>query len=104
MEIWQAPEVMAAIINAGGSILAALIAAVAAALIGRRFLDQETLRQKLRLAVSDIKFLTEVENLHVGQRKEAESRSTRREVREAAKRNGHAWSGKYIPSRFERYE
>ena len=104
MQIWEAPEVLAAIVGAGGNILAATIAAIAAALIGRRFLNQEALKQKLQVAVSDIKFLTEVENIHVGQRRETESRSTRRDVRQIAKRHGFVWSGKFIPSRWDRYD
>jgi hypothetical protein len=94
------PAVQAALISALGSILAALIAAACAALIGKRFVDQQRLRSKLRLAVADVQFLLQVEAAHCDVHVRHETGATKLGVRELVRAQGAArWSGAFTPGR-----
>ena len=97
---WIDPAVQAALIGALGSILAATIAAVCAAAIGKRFVDQQRLRSKLRLAVSDVQFLLQVEAAHCDLQLRHETGATKLSVRELVRAQGAArWSGAFTPGR-----
>jgi len=66
-------ELMSAYITAGGSIISAVLAAAAVAVIGKRFLSQEKLKAQLEESTKDIAFLLKVEKehckLHKGEKK-----------------------------------
>lgn len=93
-------EIVVASIGAIGSVISATIAAIAAALIGKRFIDQETLRKKLSIAQEDIAFLLEVERRYGEHLKVHEDQTLkntiRREVREIT---GLRWSGENTAGR-----
>ncbi len=95
MIMLESPEVQAAVISAWGAILASLIAAIAAALIGRQVLGRKRLQEKLTLARHDIQFLLEVERQHCSKHRERENQSHKIRVRRTARENGYNWSGKF---------
>lgn len=87
-------EIIVAAIGALGSILSALAAAVAAALIGRQFIKQEALKKKLAAAQQDVAFLLEVERRY-GERLKVYEDSTRKNTvrREVREETYLDWSG-----------
>ncbi len=89
------PAVQAAMIGALGSILAAVIASIAAALVGKRFADQKRLQDKIRDMQGDLFFLLAVEEEHCRQH------GQKILVRDAVRANGHAWTGKFTPGRVQ---
>jgi hypothetical protein len=95
---FMSPEVQSAVISAFGSILSTVIGAATAALIGRRFLNQEKLKRDLQVAISDIEFLLLVEKEHCAESKERNGRSNFQTVRNRI-RACHPWSGKFTPGR-----
>ena len=58
------PAVQAALISAVGSVAATTIAAVCAGVIGRRYTNQQKLKEELAVAINDIHFLLAVEEEH----------------------------------------
>ncbi len=61
---WFNPEIQAALISGIFTVLSALIAAVAAAIIGQTIADRRKLKRDLAIAINDIAFLLAVEKLH----------------------------------------
>ncbi len=95
-----APEVIAASITGICTVLAAGIAAIAAAVIGKRFLNQETLRAQRDKAFGDIEFLLAVEEAHCSLHKAKNGESNKIRVRSRVARERQLeWSGKFTPSR-----
>jgi len=87
------PTVQAAAIQAIGGVLAATIAAMGAVMVGRRFLQQKRLLEKLTLMRGDLVFLLAVEEEHC-------KRSGQKIlVRKAVRERGMSWSGRFTPSR-----
>lgn len=100
MELWGNSEIMAAWIQGGSAILSALIAALAASLIGKKFADQKSLREELEVAQADIQFLLEAEKIHCEIHKEHSGRSLKVKVREKVTYStGLSWSGRFTPGR-----
>lgn len=96
----MSPEILASIISSGGTVFAALIAALAAALIGKRFLRQEKLKTDLDLAIQDIRYLLNVEQRHCELHKEQRGESNRQRVRDyVSKESDIVWSGRFTPGR-----
>lgn len=93
--IFTDPAVQAAIISAIGGILAAIIASIAATIVGKRFVDQKRLQDKIRDMQGDLFFLLAVEEEHCRQH------GQKILVREAVRANGHAWTGKFTPGRVQ---
>ncbi len=93
------PAVQSAIIQAVGSVLAAAIAAIAAALIGHQIAGRKRLQTALKTAVSDIQFLLVVEAAHCELHKEVSEESFKQRIRQGARDGGHEWSGKFTPGR-----
>jgi len=92
-------EVIAARINLGGTVTASIIVATVAGWFGRRWLNQEKLRAKLKTAQEDIKFLIELGRLYLGQTKEDPSVTGKYITRDKARKNGFKWSGENTSSR-----
>ena len=90
------PQIIAAVIQGASGIAAAIIAATAAALIGRKFVKQAKLRESLRMAVSDIAFLLAVEAAHCEIHREQSGSSLKLKIREAVRESeGTDYSGKF---------
>jgi hypothetical protein len=98
------PAVQAAIIQSAGAVIAAIIAAVCAAIVGRYFANRKRLMRLLELAQGDVAFLLAVEaehgKLHLQQGYTSTMKATvRRTVREE---QGLAWSARFTPARVAR--
>jgi len=94
------PQVSAAIITAVGSVLAAVIAAVAAIFVGRVFLSREKLKSQLDAAVADIAFLLKVEERHCELHQDSSGQSNKQRVRDHVQSAGNKWSGRFTPGRY----
>jgi len=99
MIIWSDPAVQAAVITAAGTILATLIAAISASLIGKYIADRDKLKENLNLAINDIAFLLVVEEEHCNVHRENTSQSSKLRIRQIAVDRGLTWSGKFTPGR-----
>ena len=97
--VWKDPAVQAAIIQAIGGILAALIAAICAVVVGKRFADRRYLQERLVLAQADIAYLLAVESLHCKYHTDKGEPSCKLKIRETVRSQGLSWSGKFTPSR-----
>jgi len=99
MIVWTDPAVQAAAIGTIGNILAALIAATAAAIIGKRIADRDKLKENLDVAIGDISFLLGVEQIHCEMHKESSDRTSKMVVRQQVTARGLVWSGRFTPGR-----
>lgn len=97
--LFNTPEVLSALIIGACAVLASAIAAIAAALIGRRFENQNRLKADLRKAVRDIEFLLQVEKRHGEIHRLREGQSMVRTVRSQVKQDGYNWSQQFTPGR-----
>lgn len=96
----QEPEVLAAIISGASTILAAVIAAIAAAFIGKKFAAREKLQAERDSAIRDIHFLLKVEQFHCALHKQNTGESNQRRIRELVRtETGLEWSGRFTPGR-----
>ena len=93
------PAVQAAAITAVGGILAALIAAICATVIGRQIAGRRKLQSALQNAVSDIQFLLAVESAHCDRHKEFTDETFKQRIRQVARDQGLEWSGRFTPGR-----
>lgn len=93
------PEVLAAMVLGMFTVFATLIAAISAALIGKRFQNQSQIKSDLRQAISDIEFLLEVERKHCEIHRSVSGDSKAKTVRKEIKASGLAWSGRFTPGR-----
>lgn len=90
-------------VGASGDIIATLIAALAALLIGRRFDNQAQLKKHLANALNDIEFLMEVEKEHCSWNKTHHDKSYRVLARQnVRKATGLIWVGDHTPSKARR--
>ena len=93
------PAVQASIISAIGGVVAAAIAAIAAAIIGKQIAGRKKLQAALTDAVTDIEFLLAVEQEHCNLHKEVSEESFKQRVRQTARDQGFDWSGRFTPGR-----
>ena len=93
------PSVQASIISALGGIVAAAIAAIAAAVIGKQISGRKKLQVALLDAVDDIEFLLAVEQEHCNLHKEGSEESFKQRVRQSVRDQGLEWSGRFTPGR-----
>lgn len=100
---WSDPAVQAAVINAAGTILATLIAAISASVIGKFIADRDKLKDNLNLAINDIAFLLAVEDEHCKVHRENTNQSSKLRIRQFATDRGLTWSGKFTPGRAKTY-
>lgn len=92
-------QVFSAFIHAGALIVSALVTALAASLIGRKFHDQQSLRKQVEEKQQDINFLLQVEKLHCEVHQNHSGQSNRNIIREKARNDGFVWSGKNTSGR-----
>lgn len=97
--LWTDPAVQAALCQALGAIIASVIAAICATVIGKKILNRERLQDALKMAASDIEFLLAVENHHCQHHLDTGATSHRRRKRALAIQDGHTWSGRFTPGR-----
>ena len=94
------PQVIAACINAFAIVVAAIVTAMTASLIGKKISGRQKLVSQLELAKQDIQFLLQVEQrhgeLHKANSGEPNLRRVRRHVKEST---GLRWSGQFTPGR-----
>lgn len=94
------PQVASAIITAIGSVVASVIAAVAAFCVGRVLISREKLKAQLDTVVGDIAFLLKVEERHCTMHQDSSGESNKKRVREFVRGNGGEWSGQFTPGRY----
>ncbi len=93
------PQIVSAIIQSVGAIIATVIAATTAALIGKKFLKQERIQNDLDTAKKDIEFLLVVEKEHCDKHKSNDGTSYKNTLRKIVIENGFEWSGRFTPGR-----
>ena len=92
-------QIIAAIIQSTGTVIAAVVAAGVAGLIGKRLLQQDKLKSDLEVTKKDIAFLLAVEAKHCAKHKEQDGNSYKIKIREDTRQEGFEWSGRFTPSR-----
>lgn len=97
--IWTDPSVQSAAIQAAGGVIAALVAAVAATVIGRQYANRKRLQERLLMAQQDIVFLLAVEEAHCELHMKISGESYKRRMRQEAVKRNLNWSGKFTPGR-----
>ena len=96
--------VLAAYIAASSQLISTLVAAIAAAVIGRQFHNMNKLREKLSKAVTDIEFLLHVEAAHCELNISEGTASQKNTIRNMVKDIGCTWSGKFTYSTISKYQ
>lgn len=93
-------NIQVAFISGGFSLLTTIIAAIVAQLISQEILNRKKLKEDLKIAVKDIRFLLEVEreygNLLTDYEKSSQKNTIRKRVEE---RIDYGFSGKFTPGR-----
>ena len=90
---WVDAVVQAAVIESIGGVLAAIIAAIAASIIGHKIADRKRLQTKIEMLQEDVFFLLAVEEKH------CQRHGQKIAIRNQVRKEGHAWSGKHTPGR-----
>jgi hypothetical protein len=98
--LFEHTDVLSASIAGICGIVATLIAAVTASLIGKKIANRQKLQEILDIAKSDIDFLLAVERIHCERNKNATGKTSKNEVRaEVLKTKMYYWSGRFTSSR-----
>lgn len=97
--LFDTPEILSAFIIGACTVLASVIAAITAAMIGRKFQNQARLKSDLREAIRDIEFLLAVEKQHGELHRQSMGKSMVRTVRTQVKQAGYSWSQRFTPGR-----
>jgi hypothetical protein len=95
----QDAAVQASLIGGFFTLASAVIAAVAAAVLGKRFDNQRRLKALLNTAIADLAFAIEVEEEHCKLHKSISGESFKNRVRDKVRESGHEWSGDFTPGR-----
>ena len=90
-------QIQAALISGIFTVLSAIIAAIAAAIIGKTIANGRQLEDDLETAIDDIAFLLKVERIHCEDNKRTNSSLGKNTVRDAARNAGLGFSGKFTP-------
>lgn len=93
------PAVLSAAIQSTGGIIAATLAAIAAAIIGKQFANRKHLQEKLLACQQDVVFLLAVEEAHCELHMKISGESFKRRMRQVATSRDLNWSGKFTPGR-----
>lgn len=101
MVIWNDPAIQAAVVQSAGAVIAAAIAAVCAAIVGKQFADRKKLQEMHRLAQEDIAFLLAVEEAHCNMHAERGEGSYKHRIRRMVRTRGLTWSGRFTPGRVQ---
>jgi hypothetical protein len=98
--ILQHSDVLAATIAGTCGMIATIIAALTASLIGRKFSNRQKLQENFEKAKSDIEFLLAVERAHCERNKIATGKTLKNVIRaEVLKTTSCRWSGRFTSSR-----
>lgn len=92
---WTDPAVQSAIIQA----IAAVLTAIAAAVIGKEFINRKKLQKHLALAQQDIAFLLAVEEEHCKFHLAMRGESFKNRMRDKVRARNLTWSGHFTPGR-----
>lgn len=92
-------EIQAAVVSGVFTILSALIAAIAAGIIGKTIADRQNLQEDLKIAAQDIAFLLSVEAMHCEYNKRSNRTSRKNTVRDEVRETGLYFSGEFTPGR-----
>lgn len=99
MNLEVSEPVLIELIKAGGNILTAFIPSLVSYYLGRKLIKSKQLKQDLKLALNDIKFLLSVEQLHCREHQERDGESKRQRIRNSVKaERAQEWSGKFTLS------
>lgn len=93
------PAVQAALIGGVCSLIATVIAAICAALIGQKLARIQRLKEQLLLAMDDVEFLLHCEEVHCSNVDGKLDVTKKLEIRKKAREQGHTWSGLFTPGR-----
>jgi hypothetical protein len=94
-------EIQKTLISGLFSIFNTVIAAITASLIGNTIANRRKLQEKLETAISDIKFLLEVEKSHCDDNRKELGESRKNIIREAVRNSGFSFSGRFTPGRVQ---
>lgn len=92
-------EVITTLISGFFGLLSTLVAAICAAIIGKRFHNSALLKAQLEEARRDISFLLAVEEEYGIRHKEFRGTSGKITVRDFVRSRGLLWSGNHTPGR-----
>lgn len=95
----QDAAVQASVIGGAFTLASTVIAAVAAAIIGKRFDSQRKLKRLLDRAVRDLAFAHAVEDEHCAMHVQERGESFKNRVRDKVRESGLDWSGDFTPGR-----
>lgn len=93
------PAVQSALISASAAVFSTIMAAICAALIGKKFSDRKELEKKLEVTQKDIEFLLRVEAMHMAIHKEQATGANKVKVRDKVREEGLSFSGRFTPGR-----
>lgn len=96
---WASETLQAAFIEGGFNLLATVVAAISAAIIGHQINSRRKLEEDLAAATADIAFLLAVEKEHCNLHLESLNESRKITVRNLARERGFTWSGRFTPGR-----
>ena len=96
------PQIISSLIIGSSTILATILGALTALLIGRKISKRQKLQEDLNQAVRDIHFLLEVEEAHCERNKARENESFKVRTRSAAREKlGADFSGRFTPGNWK---
>ncbi|CAB3754538.1 hypothetical protein [Paraburkholderia humisilvae] len=93
------PAVQASLIGGFFTLISTVIAAVVAAILGKRFDNQRRLKLKLDRAIRDLAFTLAVEDEHCAMHVQERGESFKNRVRDKVRESGLEWSGDFTPGR-----
>ena len=85
--LFSDPQIVAAMISGGCTVVASIFASVAAASVGKKILARQQLEQDFRTAIGDIHFLLAAERRHCELNKEAGRPTNKLKVRDHVRAN-----------------
>ena len=95
-------QIIGSLIIGSSTILATILGAITALLIGRKISQRQKLQEDLKQAVRDIHFLLEVEEAHCERNKARENESFKVRTRSAAREKlGADFSGRFTPGNWK---
>ena len=95
-------QIISSLIIGSSTILATILGAITALLIGRKISQRQKLQEDLKQAVRDIHFLLEVEEAHCERNKARENESFKVRTRSAAREKlGADFSGRFTPGNWK---
>ena len=95
-------QIISSLIIGSSTILATILGAITALLIGRKISQRQKLQEDLKQAVRDIHFLLEVEEAHCERNRARENETFKLRTRSAAREKlGSDFSGRFTPGNWK---